>query len=416
MFNSTNKRQTGSNPPIEFRSNFNHLYMDIGWFGVLSGSALNFINVYATRIGATGVQIGLVGGMSAIISLLFAIPAGKWLENKPTGRAVFWASVLYRIGFIFFILIPWFGKPQSQIWILIILSLIMGIPLVALSVGFGALFAESVPSEWRAHVAAVRNIILSITFMVSSLVSGFILDHLPFPINYQVVFLIGFFGAAMSSLHLFFVKPVERQDLDTKQPPLKKEKDSLFHLDTLRLDIWKTPYKTVLIVMMIFHFTQYLAIPVFPIFFVRALNLNDQELGIGTALFYFAVLLGSTQLSRFVRDKGNKTITGWGVTGLAFYPILLAISTHVWHYYLISIVGGLVWAFAGGSSPNYLLEKCPENDRPSHLAWYNIILNASILIGSLLGPFLADHISLQGALILFGIARGMAGIAILKWG
>jgi hypothetical protein len=44
--------------PKEYRSNFLHFYLDIGWFGVLSGSAVNFINVYATRLGATGFQIG----------------------------------------------------------------------------------------------------------------------------------------------------------------------------------------------------------------------------------------------------------------------------------------------------------------------------------------------------------------------
>ena len=35
------------------RSNFINLYFDIFWFGVLFGGTLSFINVYATRLGAT---------------------------------------------------------------------------------------------------------------------------------------------------------------------------------------------------------------------------------------------------------------------------------------------------------------------------------------------------------------------------
>src|SRR5688572_4033706 len=31
--------------PVEFRSNFLHLYLDIAWFGVLSGSAVNFLRL-----------------------------------------------------------------------------------------------------------------------------------------------------------------------------------------------------------------------------------------------------------------------------------------------------------------------------------------------------------------------------------
>jgi predicted MFS family arabinose efflux permease len=63
-----------------------------------------------------------------------------------------------------------------------------------------------------------------------------------------------------------------------------------------------------------------------------------------------------------------------------------------------------------------VIENCPENDRPTHLAWYNMILNASILVGSLLGPIIASGISLQSALIVFGLLRALAGIVILRWG
>jgi MFS family permease len=168
--------------------------------------------------------------------------------------------------------------------------------------------------------------------------------------------------------------------------------------------------------MLAFHVAQYLALPIFPIYFVRTLRLTDESLGLGTALFYLAVLLGSTQLNRLVGRTGHKNVTGWGVVGMALYPGLLAISSQVWHYYGVSIIGGLVWALVGGASANYVIEKCPENDRPAYLSWYNIILNASVLIGSLLGPAIAGQISLPTALVIFALMRGLTGFAILKWG
>ena len=69
-----------------------------------------------------------------------------------------------------------------------------------------------------------------------------------------------------------------------------------------------------------------------------------------------------------------------------------------------------------GAYANYMLEHIPANDRPPHLAWYNIILNAAVLLGSLGGPVLADQLGLSAALILFAILRLLAGLAILKWG
>lgn len=407
--------------PSEYRSTFMNLYFDMGWFGVLSGSAVNFLNVYATRIGATGFQVGLLGATTAVVSLLFAIPAGRWLENRARGRAVFWTSIIYRLGFLLYIPLPWLLNASGQIWSYISLSLFMGIPLIAFTVGFGSLFAESVPSEWRAHVAGIRNGVLSITFMITSLVSGYLLDHLPFPFNYQVIFFIGFVGASMSSYHLFFVKPLpssEQADQDGPRPSILPEVQISTRrwFSTIRADIWSTRFKSTLLVMFAFHLAQYLALPVFPLYFVRQLRLTDQNLGIGTALFYLTVLLGSTQLNRLVKRHGHKNITGWGVIGLAIYPVLIGISGQVWHYYVTSIIGGLAWGLVGGALVNYVLENCPDNDRPAYLAWYNIILNTAILVSSLLGPLIAENIGLSVALIIFGLLRGLAGISILKWG
>jgi len=75
--------------PVKYHSNFLHFYLDIAWFGVLSGSAVNFLNIYATRVGATGFQIGMIGAMSAIVNLFLAIPAGHWLQKQQTGKAIF---------------------------------------------------------------------------------------------------------------------------------------------------------------------------------------------------------------------------------------------------------------------------------------------------------------------------------------
>jgi MFS family permease len=406
--------------PSEYRSNFLHLYLDIAWFGVLSGSAINFLNIYATRIGATAFQIGMIGAMSAIVNLFLAIQAGRWLQTQNTARAIFWSSVFYRIGFFAFIFLPWLPGENSQILAIIIITFIMAIPLTPLGVGFNALFAEAVPIEYRAQVAAVRNVMLSITFMITSLISGFILEQAPFPTGYQVIFAIGAIGAAMSSYHLYFVRP-----LKTDAPPLPAlpTPGPVFlrpyarNLATvLRLDVWNTRFRNVLLALFAFHFTQYIAIPLFPLYNVRILQLSDNHLGIGTALFYLTVLLGSTQLRKIAHNVGNKKLTAWSVSALGLYPLMLAFSTEVWHYYVLSLVGGLTFAMVSGSYANYMLEHIPAHDRPPHLAWYTVILNAAVLLGSLGGPVISDAIGLSTALIMFAVLRFLAGLVILRWG
>jgi MFS family permease len=407
--------------PQEYRPNFIHLYFDIAWFGILSGSAINFLSVYAARLGASGFQIGLLAAMPAVVSLFLSMPAGNWLQKRPVGKGVFWAAVFSRFGYFLWIPLPWLFGNQGQIWALAIITLAMGIPMCALNVGFNALFASAVPAEWRASVMGTRNIVQSLTFIIASLGTGYILNHLRFPLGYQVVFGIGFLSAAMSTFHLFFVRP-HTQPVSVVVPdpkPILNSKKKKHRFDwhiTLRLDIWQTPFRKIMLVFLGFHLAQYLALPLFTLYTVNELHLTDANIGFGTALFYLTVLLGSTQLSLLEHKVGHHKLTGWGVVGMSIYPIAMALSHNAIHYYLLSIAGGFAWAMVAGAYANYLLEQIPEDDRPSHLAWYNIILNIAVLFGSLTGPFLAGYVGLGVALIVFGALRLLAGVAILKWG
>ncbi len=406
--------------PKKYHSNFLHLYFDIAWFGILSGSAVNFLNVYAARLGATGLQIGFLAAASAVVNLLIAIPAASWIQKRNINRAVFWSSIFYRLGYALWIPLPLIANPQLQIWALIAITFVMAIPLTPLGVGFNALFAESVPSNYRAHVAGIRNVVFAFTYMASSLVSGFLLENLSFTVGYQIIFGIGFFGAAMSSLHIYFVRPLVDK-MPALQPalepaPEQKADSPRGILATMRLDVLKSPFRRVLVLLLAFHFVHYITIPLYALYNVNILHLNDNHIGIGTALYYLTVFIGSMQLSKAVRWLGHKRVTGWGVVGMSSYPLMLAVSHQVWHFYLTSILGGFTWAFAGGAYANYMLEKIPPDDRPSHLAWYTMALNAAILLSSFIGPATGDILGLTVALFVFGIMRALAGFAILKWG
>ena len=384
----------------------------MAWFGILSGTAMNFLSVYAARLGGSGFQIGLLAATPAFVTLTLAIPASQVFQKRPVGRTVFWTSVIYRIGYLLWIPLPWLFGNQGQVWALITLTLLMGIPLTVQAIGFNAMFAAAVPLEWRASVAGTRNMLYSVTYMLSALGAGWLLVHLVFPLGYQVVFGIGGFSALMSCVHLYFVRippAVPIAPVEPEKPALRGQ-----WLGNLRLDLWRTPFAGVLLAMLGLHLTQYLAIPLFPLFSVNVLHLTDQSIGIGTALYYLTSMLGSTQLNRFVRRLGHRKVTGLGFMIMSLYPGLMAFAHSAGWYYVVSIIGGFSWALMGSAYMNYVLENIPENDRPAHLAWYSIILNASILVGSMLGPFIAGFTGLAAALLVACVVRMAAGYAVFN--
>jgi MFS family permease len=424
--------------PEQYRTNFFHLYLDIAWFGILSGSAMSFVAIYAARQGASVFQVGLLSAGPAIMNLLFALPAGRWLEKQAMGRAVFWASVVHRMFYLAWVPLPVLLAPESQIWTLIALTLLMGIPGVTLAIGFNALFADAVPPDWRGYVTGMRSSLLAVTFITTSLLCGYILNHFPFPAGYQIVFGMGFIGAAMSSVHLWFVRPypngtaprrVGRPLGDMARPGATRViGDSVRFtvglrflargrgLNPLRTEILTGPFGKTIALMFGFHLAQYLPVALFPLYLVGRLHLSDQEIGLGTALFYVTVFLGSTQLGQLTRRFGHHRLLALGAVLMILYPGLMSISRGFVLFVIFSLAGGLGWALAGGALNNYILERVPEDDRPAHLAWYNLALNAAVLLGSLAGPLLGSSLGLSMALGLFAACRLLAAIFIWLWG
>lgn len=417
--------------PAAMRTTFYHLYSDIAWYGLLAGSSLAFASIYLTRLGATAWQIGLLNAGPALVGLLFTLPAGRWLHERPIGKAVLLTAILQRLPYALWFVLPLLMAPPGQIWSYILLTLFMTIPGTALSVGFNALYAAAVPPEQRGRVAGIRNAMLSVVYILTSLACGHILNTYPLETGYAIVFMIGFVGAVGSTVHLWFLRRLrgdEGVDPGLVRAPtgdfarpgsmrfLGISLRSSVALRTfargsqlMRPEIMATRYGGVVGALFFFHFAQYLPIALFPILWVQMLHFTDMQISIGTAFFHTMVLLGSLQLGRLTYRKGNLWIMVAGIVGLSLYPLINALAMGFPLYLVASIVGGLAWSMVGGALANYLLDLAPVNDRPAHLAWYNMALNAGILLGSLSGPALGEAIGVKEALLVGFVLRLSAG-------
>ncbi len=426
--------------PEHYRHSFLHLYADIAWFGVLNGSALAFVAVYAARLGATGLQIGLLSAAPGMVTMLIALPAGQWLQTRPIGPAVFWSSIFFRLFYVTWIFLPLLLAPAMQIEALIVITFMMSVPGTVLAIGFNGLFAAAVPPEWRGYVAGWRNAAFAISSIIISFVCGVILNNVPFPYGFQIVFALGAFGALMSSLHIFFVRPLhdplnkrDSQPIQTRIQDLADPGQTRTWLvgrfaiaprawmrlqprEWLSIDVLRGRFGRTTLLLFAFHAAQFMIIPLCPLFIVNILGLDDQTISWGSVVYYLAMLAAATQLPRMSDRWSQKQLLAVGILIMAQYPFWLGLAWDVTFYMVASVVGGISFAMVNGVLGNYLLERIPEDQRPSHLAWYSWGLNAAILIGSLLGPFIAGFTGLATALLIGAALRLLSGFALWRWG
>lgn len=415
--------------------NFRHFYLDIMWWGVLAGSTIAFVSVYLVRLGATTFHLALLAAGPAVVNLLISIPAGHWLKQRNLNNVTFYTSLLFRAGYLVLIFLPnLLPSASTQIWTVILTYLITAIPGTALAISFNALFADLVEPDWRPHVVGRRNAILALSITLTSFLVGYILEQIAFPLNYQIVFGIGFLGASLSSYHLYRLQPEENQPARVGQPifdraahemqrngDVAKRGYGLRFLtrqeasNWLRLDLLRGSFGTFLLAYLFFYIAQYTPMPLFPVYLVEGLGISESVLSISGALFYLGMMVISLKLDALNQNMGKRTLLNFGVVAYAIYPLMISVWGSVGSVLIAHTLGGIAWGFAGSSTLNNLMDKAPEGDRPAHMALNHITLNIGILAGSFLGPMLGNLIGIQTAILSAAILRILAGLVVQRW-
>ncbi len=424
-----------SSPSNQLRANIRHLCLDAAWFGITSGTISSFLAIYAARLGASSLQIGLLTAGPAVVNLLISLPVGRWLEGHPLVHASFWSAFWQRIGLTIFIFLPWLLAEAAKTWGIVGLLLLMSAPATILMIAFNALFAEAVPAQRRGEVVGRRNALSAVTAMGSLLVSGQILDRVLYPYNYQIVFTIGVFGALMSTYHIGKIRSANEPALQWSWPVVKMAqlKESIQHRlqqkqasplngrpilgrPLLRLDVLRGPFGLFMAAYLAFYTFQYVSLSIGPLYFVHTLNLKDSSISLGTAMFNLIMMLTSLTVGRLAIRFNNRRLMV--ISGLLFglYPLLMGIARGAIIYWVASAVGGIVWAVLNVGMVNRLMERIPEDDRPAHMAIHNVVLNLGILTGSLMGPLIGDGLGLRAAMYAGAGLRTLAGLLLWWWG
>lgn len=426
-----------SPPTPQQRANFRALYGDVFGYGILAGSTLAFLSVYATRLGATAYQLAMLTAVPGLVNLGLSLPGARWLETRSVTRATFVTAVWNRIFLLPLVVLPWVLPRAYQVWATIAIVLIYSIPGTIIAIAFNAMFADVVPPEWRGHVVGRRNAIMALVTAAAALLSGQILDRLVFPSNYGVVFALGAVGGGVSTYFLGRVtqglRPrlparVAQPLLDDARPGSLRFGDALrtggalrFLLRArgkalLRFSLLKTSFGPLLFAYLAFYTVQYFPAPLFPILWVRELHLSDGLISVGSTLFYLFMLLASVVFARLTRRHGHHQVLVAGALLYSLYPLILSYGQGFAPFLIASAAGGVALALLSGGLVSRLMERAPEDDRPTAMAFHNLALNIGILVGPLASPIIAEWSGVRMAVLLAAGLRFVGGLLLWRWG
>src|SRR3990172_1389458 len=426
-----------SPPTPQQRADFHALYGDVFGYGILAGSTLAFLSVYATRLGASAYQLAMLTAVPGLVNLGLSLPGARWLERRSVTRATFVTAVWNRLFLLPLVVLPWALPRAFQVWATIAIVLVYSIPGTIIAIAFNAMFADVVPPEWRGHVVGRRNAIMALVTAAAALLSGQILDRLAFPANYGVVFALGAMGGGVSTYFLGRVRPegrhplpprVARPLLDEARPGSLRSGDALrtggalrFLVRArgealLRFSMLKTSFGPLLFAYLAFYTVPYFPAPLFPILWVRELQLSDGLISLGSTLFYLFMLLASVMFARLTRRHGHHRVLVAGAFLYSLYPLILSYGQGVAPFLIASAAGGVALALLSGGLVSRLMERAPQDDLPTAMAFHNLALNIGVLAGPLAGSIIAEFTGVRLAVLLAAGLRFVGGLLLWRWG
>ncbi len=368
--------------------NIFYFTVDTALQGMMNGGIFSFLSVFIVRLGASNLMVSLLAALPSIVTALSSIPAARWVERqRDMIRFVNFARLFFRGSFLVIALLPFFVH-EHLVEVIVVVWAVKSVFGAVVDMAWMTAAAEMLPPERRARVNGARWAILSLVTAGSTAVFGYLLDRLPSPLSYQLVFLISFIG---STAGMFFYAKIRIPD-----------NVPVVHTPGARQSLWQRAraygqmvavpafwrYECTAIVL---RFGLNLPSALYSIYWIRQLDTSDLWIGWQATIGKLALILGYFTWGRHISRKGHHRALLICTTCLGLYPVLTGLIPDPTWLLPVAIVQGFFVTGIDISFFDTLLTVTPAARRPSFVALDSLLANLTIFLAPLVGSLLADR-------------------------
>ena len=390
----------------------NFINVQVDGIGVgLASAAAPFLPVLLTRLGATNLQVGLLTAMPAVTGLLLALAIGRFLQRQR--QIVPWysrARFVYLMSYALTGLVLIVAPPSLQVVAVLSIWAFATLPSIILNVCFSVVMNAIAGPKGRYELMSRRWSVLGLTSALTVTGAGLLLERLPFPLNYQVVFIALSAGGLIS---LYFSSHIELPDT----APLSAEQEAanrgrLGQLLAMLRD--RPDFSAFVAKRFIFLSGIALAAPIFPLYLVREANATDAHIGLISTAQSITLLVGYRLWTRLSQARGSRLVLLWTTLGLGLYPALVSLTTNIQALLLLAGLAGIFQAGLDLVFFDELMKTVPPERTALFVSFAQSLQHLSAVAAPLVGTLLADRIGLGGALVLSAGLRVLAFLLFMR--
>jgi Na+/melibiose symporter-like transporter len=272
-----------------------------------------------------------------------------------------------------------------------------------LNVTFTVIMNAIAGPRGRYALLSRRWSVIGLTSAIMALAAGEILDLLPFPLNYQVTFIL------FSLIGLVIGSSFSRRYQVEPQTPPPPAPSSTPWRQRLRESvglIWREkPFVSMMGKRLVFVLGTWLVAPLFSLYYVREVQASDAWIGWIATASKFALLIGYALWTRQRDRRGSRFVLLATTLGSALYPALVALSRNEVAMLVLAALDGILMAGLNLVFFDELMKTIPVENSALFVGISMSLQHLMAVIGPLLNTRLADFIGLGWALALGAAVR-----------
>lgn len=398
-------------PPItNEQHNERVVYAEMFFQAIAGAGAFSFTSVFLVRLGAPNYLVGLLSSLPALMIILTVLPAGAFVKRqRDLVKVSNWSRLIYRIvigSFGFLVYLPAGLAP----FVMVVAESLIAVPSAVLEVAHSTIIGVATSPRRRPAMLSTRMAVHGITAAVVGLLAGQWLDRVPFPLNYQVLFLSALVAGIGSALALARIRLPETP----RQPRPVRTRAGVREM--LALINTTPPFKRYVTAAFLFRIGLHLPMALFAIYRVRTLGSSDAWIGVLFTVERLVSVAVYMLLSRVLTRPALRNKLWISCLGTALFPFTMALATTPEMLLIPAVMGGI---FAPGMDvfiSNTLFQVSTEENRPTFLATNSFLANLTAFVAPMIGTLLADLLGIRIALAIGALVRVVGGAAFWKLG
>ena len=396
-------------PTLKFNLTANLL--DGGFFGMALGFAsfVTIIPLFVSQMTDSAVLIGLIPAIHSvgwqIPQLLTADRVARQARYKPM---VILMTLHERIPFVGLALVA-FLLPRigNELGLILTFGLLVwqGLGGGLAATAWQSMIGKIIPPRWRGTFFGAQSSAANALSAVAAILAGLMLERLPSPFDYGLLFLL---AAAALAVSLGFLSLTRESERLPAPQPLGLEKFS----DRLKSILSKDRnFRGYLVVRMISQFAG-MAVAFYTVYAIRHHGMSELEVGVMTSLFLGAQIVLNPLMGMLGDRWSHRAAMSIGFLAFAASAGIAWWAPSPAWFYLAFILAGLgnvgLWTIALALT----LEFGAESERPAYIGLANTLIAPATIVAPILGGWLADTTG-YAATFQVSLASSLIALAVL---